>query len=116
RPGVCKAPHDYPLPIALAASPQGLEALVGGSVISSLGTASLAAPNPGSAWSPDRKSLVLVSRLGLAVVGEHKELWDLSKLPADQADATRLKDCVVATDARSVACLRDGRALWFQRP
>jgi hypothetical protein len=48
-------------------------------------------------------------------VGDHPELWQTSDLSA-HADAARFTDCVVANDARAVACIDSGRVLVFERP
>ena len=96
----------------------GLEVLLAGARIS------LAPPGkkPGSGLpamgtprSPDARWLVTPSALGLLVLGERKELWQTAKLPAHN-DAGRFSDCVVANDARAVACLDSGHALVFERP
>jgi hypothetical protein len=72
-------------------------------------------PELGTPRSPDGRWLVTPSSLGLLLVGERKELWQTDKL-SEHADAGRFTDCVVANDARAVACIDAGRAILFERP
>jgi len=96
----------------------GLEALVAGNRVTvppSGKKASAGLPELGTPRSPDGRVLVTPTALGLLVDGEHKELWQTSKL-GEHADASRFSDCVVANDARAIACLDSGRAIVFERP
>jgi len=96
----------------------GLEALVTGTrvtVARSGKKTSAGLPELGTPRSPDGRVLVTPTALGLLVIGEHKELWQTSKL-SEHADAARFTDCVVANDARAVACIDAGRAIVFDRP
>jgi len=96
----------------------GLEALVAGARVSVGGTGKKPAaglPELGTPRSPDGHWTVTPSPLGLLLIGEHKELWQTDKL-AEHADAGRFTDCVVANDARAVACIDAGRAIVFERP
>jgi hypothetical protein len=72
-------------------------------------------PELGTPRSPDGHWLVTASPLGLLLIGERKELWQTAKL-GEHADASRFTDCVVANDARAVACIDAGRAIVFERP
>jgi len=72
-------------------------------------------PELGTPRSPDGLWLVTPSTLGLLLIGERKELWQTGKL-GEHADAGRFTDCVVANDARAVACIDAGRAIVFERP
>lgn len=96
----------------------GLEALVSGTrvtVAPSGKKTSAGLPELGTPRSPDGRVLVTPTALGLLVLGERKELWQTGKL-SEHADAARFADCVVANDARAVACVDAGRALLFERP
>jgi hypothetical protein len=59
--------------------------------------------------------LVSATPLGLLLTGDRKELWQTSGLQA-HANAAKLTDCVVANDARAVACIDAGHALIFEHP
>ena len=96
----------------------GLEALVAGTrvtVAPSGKKASAGLPELGTPRSPDGRALVTPTALGLLVIGEQRELWQTSKL-SEHADASRFTDCVVANEARAVACLDAGRPIIFERP
>ncbi|MET0790742.1 MAG: hypothetical protein ABW061_04415 [Polyangiaceae bacterium] len=96
----------------------GLEALIAGARVSVASPGKKPAPGLpalGTPRSPDGHWLVAPSPLGLLVVGDRKELWQTEKL-AEHADATRLVDCVVANDARAVACIDSGRVVLFEHP
>ena len=99
----------------------GLEALIAGARVRVTSAGKKAAatlpglPLLGTPRSPDGRWLVAATPIGLLVVGEHKELWQTDKL-SEHADASRLSDCVVADDARAVACIEAGRVLIFERP
>jgi hypothetical protein len=96
----------------------GLEALVAGTrvtVAPSGKKTSAGLPELGTPRSPDGRVLVTPTALGLLVIGERKELWQTDKL-SEHADASRYTDCVVANDARAVACADAGRAILFERP
>jgi hypothetical protein len=95
----------------------GLDALVSGThlVVAPPGKKAAASlPAMGTPRSPDGRWLVTPSALGLLVLGERKELWQTGKL-SEHADAGRFTDCVVANDARAVACIDGGRAIVFER-
>jgi len=95
----------------------GLDALVSGThlVVAPPGKKPPASlPAMGTPRSPDGRWLVTPSALGLLVLGERKELWQTAKL-SEHADAGRFTDCVVANDARAVACIDGGRAIVFER-
>jgi hypothetical protein len=72
-------------------------------------------PALGTPRSPDGKLLVLPTALGLFVGGERRELWQLSKLK-EHADPSKLTDCVVQNDAKSVACVEGGKVVRYLRP
>ena len=120
RPASCAGHGSGP---AIAIAPlsfddNGLEALVAGARVTvappgKKPTAGL--PALGTPRSPDGRWLVTPSALGLLLIGERKELWQTSKL-SEHADASRFTDCVVANEARAVACVDGGRALVFERP
>ena len=96
----------------------GLEALIGGVLVNvaPLGKKPVPGlPALGTPRSPDGRFLVSPSALGLLVTGERKELWQTDKL-TEHADAARYTDCVVANDARAIACIDSGRAIVFERP
>jgi len=95
----------------------GLEALVAGARVSIAPPDKKPAaglPELGTPRSPDGHWLVTPSPLGLLLIGEKKELWQTDKL-SEHADAGRFTDCVVANDARAIACIDAGRALVFER-
>ncbi len=95
-----------------------LDALVAGSHLdtSPSGTkAPQGLPSLGTPRSPDGRVLVVATPLGLLLTGDRKELWQLDKLPA-HAGVSKFTDCVVANDARAVACVDAGRAVVFEHP
>jgi hypothetical protein len=120
RPASCSGHGGGP---AIAINPlsfddNGLDALVAGARVSVpvLGKkASAGLPELGTPRSPDGRWLVTPSPLGLLLIGERKELWQTEKL-SEHAAADRFTDCVVANDARAVACVDAGRVLIFERP
>ena len=96
----------------------GLDALVAGARVSVAPPGKKPGPGLpelGTPRSPDGRWLVTQTALGLLLIGERKELWQTDKL-AEHADAARFTDCVVANDARAVACVDTGRAIVFERP
>ena len=96
----------------------GLEALINGARVltSSNGKKlELGLPRMGTPLSPDGRWLVAPSSLGLLLIGDRNEVWQLGK-GDEHADASRFSDCVVANDARAVACIDGGRAVLFERP
>jgi len=102
----------------LAFDDDGFEALIEGQRVSQVlpGKTRVAGlPALGTPRSPDGRWLVAPSRLGLLVVGEHAELWQTAALPS-HGDASRFTDCVVANEARAVACIDSGRVVVFERP
>ncbi|HET7545779.1 MAG TPA: hypothetical protein VFK05_38185 [Polyangiaceae bacterium] len=120
RPASCSGRGSGP---AIAINPlsfddNGLEALVAGARVSIPAPGKKPAaglPALGTPRSPDGRFLVTPSPLGLLVIGERKELWQTNKL-SEHAAADRFTDCVVANDARAVACIDGGRAIVFERP
>ncbi|HEY3253166.1 MAG TPA: hypothetical protein VGJ91_04425 [Polyangiaceae bacterium] len=119
RPASCAGHGTGPsVSIApLSFDDNGLEALVAGARISVAPAGKkpeAGLPQLGTPRSPDGRWLVTPSALGLLLIGEHKELWQTGKL-SEHADATRFTDCVVANDARAVACIDAGRAIVFER-
>ena len=72
-------------------------------------------PTLGSPRSLDGRVLVSATPLGLLLTGDRKELWQTDKLTA-HASAGKFSDCVVANDARAVACIDAGRVVIFQHP
>ena len=96
-----------------------LDALISGSHLSTKAATSPPAPAGlpalGTPRSPDGRTLVSPSSLGLLLTGDRKELWQTDKLQA-HASAGKFTDCVVANDARKVACVDAGRAIVFQHP
>jgi hypothetical protein len=120
RPASCAGHGTGPsVPFSpLSFDENGLEALIAGAHVS------LAAPGKkpaaglpalGTPRSADGHWLVAPSSLGLLVVGDRKELWQTANL-GEHADATRLVDCVVANEARAVACVDSGRVVLFEHP
>ena len=96
----------------------GLDALVAGTRVTVAPSGKKPAPGLpqlGTPRSADGRWLVTPTALGLLVIGERKELWQTGKL-SEHADASRFTDCVVANDARAVACIEAGRAILFERP
>ncbi len=119
RPASCAGHGSGP---AVAITPlsfddNGLDALVAGARVTVAPPGKKPAaglPALGTPRSPDGRWLVTPSPLGLLLIGERKELWQTSKL-SEHADAGRFTDCVVANDARAVACIDAGRAIVFER-
>ena len=117
RPASCAGHGTGP---SVAFSPlsfddDGLEALIAGAplhVVEPGKKPSPSLPALGTPRSADGHWTVSPSPLGLLVVGDRKELWQLGQPP----DATRLVDCVVANEARAVACVDAGRVVLFERP
>ncbi len=120
RPASCAGHGTGPsVTIApLSFDDNGLDALVAGARVSVAPPGKKPAaglPALGTPRSPDGRWLVTPSALGLLLIGERKELWQTAKL-TEHADALRFTDCVVANDARAVACIDAGRAIVFERP
>lgn len=120
RPASCAGRGSGPnIAIApLSFDDNGLEALVAGARVTVAPRGKKPAAGPpelGTPRSPDGRWLVTQSALGLLLIGERKELWQTEKL-SEHADAGRFTDCVVANDARAVACIDGGRAIVFERP
>jgi len=119
RPASC-AGHGTGPSVAIAPlsfDESGLEALVAGARVSVTPPDKKPAaglPELGTPRSPDGRWLVTPTPLGLLLVGEKKELWQTDKL-SEHADAGRFTDCVVANDARAIACIDAGRAILFER-
>ncbi|HEY4160021.1 MAG TPA: hypothetical protein VGM29_18040 [Polyangiaceae bacterium] len=105
-PALAPLAFDGPSPVLLVAG-----ALVGASDLKTLS----ALPVLGTPRSTDGKLLVVPTPLGLFVGGERKELWRIGKVK-DHADPTKLHDCVVQNDAKSVACVEAGKVVRFLRP
>ena len=117
RPASCAGHGTGPsVPFsALSFDDNALEALIAGAplhVVEAGKKPTPSLPALGTPRSADGHWTVSPSPLGLLVVGDRKELWPLGEL----ADATRLVDCVVANEARAVACIDSGRVVLFERP
>ena len=120
RPASCagRGNGPYVTLVPLAFDGNTLEALLAGSHLNAnRGAAAPPAglPSLGTPRSPDGHVLVSVTPLGLLLTGDRKELWQTDKLQAHN-NASKLSDCVVANDARAVACIDAGRAIIFQHP
>jgi hypothetical protein len=119
RPASC-AGHSTGPNVAitpLSFDDNGLDALVAGARVAVAPPGKKPAaglPQLGTPRSPDGRWLVTPSALGLLLIGERKELWQTDKL-TEHADALRFTDCVVAYDARAVACIDAGRVIVFER-
>lgn len=95
-----------------------LDALLAGSHLNTSGTTAKnleGLPAIGTPRSPDGKTLVTPTALGLLLTGDRRELWQVDKLAA-HASAVKFTDCVVANGASAVACVDAGRAIVFARP
>jgi hypothetical protein len=95
----------------------GLDALINGSHVTTAAAGQkqpASSQVPGTPRSPDGRWLVTPTAFGLLLVGDHKELWQTSVLH-EHADASKFSDCVVANDARAVACVEAGHVLVFER-
>lgn len=109
RPGSCKTPGAGPHPEAIPVEWTGARriGLIAGYPFGREGRLS-ATVSRGSPRSPDGRHLVVVTPLGLLVTGSKKpELWRGSVLGRPES----LRECVIATGARAVACVRDQRVL-----
>jgi hypothetical protein len=119
RPGVCRNPTNWPMPIApIAWSDATPTAIVDGICLSLQGSSVCQTPTklgpvkPGSPRSPDGRRLVFVSALGPIVYGGGKpERWD-----SPEFDASSLTDCVVSNEARAIACIQRGKVIFVTRP
>jgi hypothetical protein len=116
RPGPCRGGlRPGPSVTAISWHAAGLEALVGGAPVgaaTSAGEAALRPAQPGSPRSPDGRSMVVPTPVGLLITHEQgAELWRGDAL----GDARTLGDCVVANRQERVACVRDDRALLISR-
>jgi hypothetical protein len=114
RPGACKGGAVSALGLApLGFKDEKLEAIVAGNHVGptvSKGEATLRPRVLGSARSPDGRLLVAPVSLGLAVIGGDKpELWRVG-------DARSLGDCVVADQAKAVACVEGSSVKLWTRP
>lgn len=119
RPGVCRNPAPWPV----AVGPISWQGDVPTAVIDGVclpGNGSLVCPSPGnlgpvvagSPRSPDGRRLIAVTSLGPIVIGGPKpELWTGMSL-----DGKHLRDCVVANDAKAIACVADTSILLLKRP
>jgi hypothetical protein len=123
RPASCAGHGTGPsVPFSpLSFDENGLEALLAGAHIRLAAPGKKPAPGLpalGTPRSADGHWLVSPSPLGLLVVGDRKELWQTASLAGlgEHADATRLVDCVVANEARAVACVDGGRVVLFEHP
>jgi len=120
RPASCAGHGTGPLVTItpLSFDDNGLDALVAGARVTVAPPGKKppgGLPELGTPRSPDGRFLVTPSALGLLLIGDRKELWQTAKL-SEHADAARFSDCVVANDARAVACIDAGRAIVFERP
>jgi hypothetical protein len=107
RPGRCVGLATPATPVVSvlgwAASPPGLR-------IGLVGTEALIALPPAGAPIARTTPTAIPTTLGILVTTEGKsELWQGPQLKG------QLTDCVVAPDASSAACLRDGRGVVFMR-
>ncbi len=113
RPGSCKGgtpPRTAP-PVAISFGSSGLDAIVGGLHIQPKAAAD---PAPGSPRSPDGKYVVVWTPLGMLVASaDHGELWSVTEPTWSQANAS---DCVVANEARAIACVLQNRVRLVLRP
>ncbi|HMA93173.1 MAG TPA: hypothetical protein VKP30_10835 [Polyangiaceae bacterium] len=119
RPGVCRNPAPLPLtqqPIAW--NSESPIALVDGACWSGALSEPCPVPDrlgpvvPGSPRSPDGRLLLATTAVGPVVMGGPKpELWLSAKL-----EPTRITDCVVANDARAIACVDRGAVVLVRRP
>ncbi len=119
RPGPCRNPTNWPM----ATGPihwQGENpvAVLDGVCWAGPGTHPCPSPDKlgpivkGSPRSPDGRRLVVVSSLGPVVIGGPKpELWSGAGL-----DGKPLRDCVVANEAKAIACVSNGGVLLVTRP
>lgn len=120
RPATCNGRGASPVvPIApIAFDENGFEALIAGArvVVAPPGKKPvLGLPSMGTPVSPDGHWIVAPNPLGLLVIGERKELWQLGT-SGERPGSSRFSDCVVANDARAVACIDAGRVVLFERP
>jgi hypothetical protein len=70
----------------------------------------------GSPRSPDGRSIVIGTKLGALVrAGKSWQLWRPADLEGAYAYAD-LRGCTISNDARSVACVRDGRLVGMIAP
>jgi hypothetical protein len=116
RPGSCRGglrPGPSLIPVSWHGA--GLEALVAGSPVgaaTSAGEAALRPAQPGSPRSPDGRSMVVPTPLGLLITHDQSaELWRGDAL----GDPRPVNDCVVANRQERVACVRDDRVLLISR-
>jgi len=111
RPGACTgkpAPKLSLVPLSIGKDDFGL--VVAGQRVDARTTP--ASGGRGTARSPDGRSEVIPTSLGLLVsTGSKTELWRGSV-----SDARRYSDCVVANGARAVACVDSGSLVIAQRP
>jgi hypothetical protein len=121
RPGACaggRAPAALPI-APLAFKPDGLEAIVAGSIVgprTSPGEAALRPHPPGAPRSPDGRWLVVPNPLGILVTSVQKtELWLAPSAEGGSplGPPEGLTDCVVANDAKAVACIDGTEARLF---
>jgi hypothetical protein len=63
--------------------------------------------HPGAPRSPDGKTLVVPTTLGLVVRGARTRIYRAKELDGAYSE---LRDCAVSNDASAVACVRGGRA------
>jgi hypothetical protein len=116
RPGPCRGGlRPGPSLTAISWQAAGLEALVGGSPVgpsTSVGEAALRPGQPGSPRSPDGRSMIVPTPLGLLIIHEQgAELWRGDGL----SDTRALSDCVVANRQERAACIRDDRVVAISR-
>jgi hypothetical protein len=119
RPGVCRNPAPWPIATGpIAWQGEVPMAIVDGVCLPGRGSVACPAPAnlgpvvPGSPRSPDGRRLIVVTTLGAMVIGGPKpELWTGASL-----DGRHLRDCVVANDAKAIACVADTTVLLLTRP
>lgn len=110
RPGICagKGLSHEPLIVPLGYREGQLGAIVAGSRVGPDAVTS----NLGGPRSPDGRHLVVPTSLGVLVLGPAQpELWNAATLP----QFPRLGDCVVANDARAIACVDGNRVVLARR-
>jgi hypothetical protein len=113
----CVSPKGEPVAaMPVAWGPAGFVALVSGQLVSfslDLAHASVAptppslAPAPGGPRSPDGKTVVVPTSLGIVVRGAKTRLFRAKELDGAYLE---LRDCTVSDDGNRVACVRGGVA------
>lgn len=112
RPGACAGGHGLALPrlVPLGFQAERPELFIAGTHVGAV-RQSAESGVPGAARSADGKTTVVLSSLGLVVLGAEKELWT-----GELVDPRAVESCVVANGARAVACVRRERVVLFTNP